>query len=212
MDGELENREPERLSPEQQTEVLRLAARLQAQDADRLSPQQLARIASEAGIEERFVHEAVAKIKKTETRHLTLIEPDKSAIKTFHTAAAVFGVAQVWAAFVALDFDYNYSLGRGYTLYATGLFALVLGLLSLAGVKGRKHGLSWIVSTATLSLLIAWLFLVGFIGNPVNPFGFKWACAGVVVQVASFFLGRFLRGFGKAVHRAADEPVPLPKI
>jgi hypothetical protein len=209
MDGELQSRGIERLNPEQQTEVLRLAARLQAEDADHMSPEQLAAIAAEAGIDERFVHEALARISaaKVEVPEARTAA-EEVADGPFQRAAMLFFIAQIWAGFVAVNADLFMIGVKGYPLIVTGLLSLLFGLRSKDVPNGLRRGFRWILLTAAFSLAIAGLFHSAFIGFPLNAYWIRWACAGIGVQAVSFLLGRFI-GQGERASRRSDRKPQL---
>lgn len=208
MDGELKSRAMDRLSPEQQTEVLHLAARLQAEDADHMSPEQLAAIAAEAGIEERFVHEALAQISAAKTKTPeTRPAADKALDHPFQRAAMLLFLAQIWAGFAAVNADLYMTGIKGYPLIVTGLLSLLFGFRSKNVPNGLRRGLRWILMTAAFSLALAGLFHSAFIGFPLNAYWIRWACAGIAVQTASLLLGRIMGRVAKSPRSLDRKPL-----
>ncbi len=117
------------LSAAQQTEVLRLAARLQAEHESTTSFECLVRAAQEAGIEERFLQEAVERVAATPRPYGPTLQP-----ASLWAAPALVLIAAALGALVPFfpPFPFVAFLGFLFALYPT---LAGRSRLSVAGVS-----------------------------------------------------------------------------
>lgn len=157
----LEHQDDPRFTPEQRDEILNLANRLQAQHEATVGADELVRVAEEAGIDPRFVHEAAMRLgTRSRLNHRSLA----LATTAFSLQAFVFlfcqnigiggsrGIAShevIFAATVAFVLGVLIARDKAIRWYVPLTLAagwIVAGML--AGVLGRGEAASWLFNVA----------------------------------------------------------------
>ncbi|RYG27010.1 hypothetical protein EON82_01035 [bacterium] len=137
--------EPTHLTPEQRDRVLDLAARLQQQHEAGIRIDDLAQAAAEAGIDERFVRQAVRSVVGTPPAHpeptRVIPAPDRNI------ACILLGVLTLFNVLMSL------TLSRGFlNPVGTIWFGLLAAVTGFWSVKGRLP--VWLVSAVLMMTLL----------------------------------------------------------
>jgi hypothetical protein len=154
-----------RLTPEQRDEVLSLAARLQAHHEATVDVEELARVASEAGIDPRFVHEAALRIGQ---RSRPLPRSLFAALAMFTAQAGFFVFIQ------------NPSVPGGRSLSAFELSFAISMAFFLGLWAARERRIRWYAPLATLGVWFA-LFLATTALTSLNGVHQDWVLQDCVV-------------------------------
>ncbi|MBV6457440.1 MAG: hypothetical protein HONBIEJF_00549 [Fimbriimonadaceae bacterium] len=187
MSLEHRNLEDQLYTPDEQRQILKLAAELQSADPHLASHRELENAAEEIGIEPRFVQMAAQHLRQSKS----------SGRKADHLAAtsltAAFVMAQ-WIALFGILSGRPVLGGQGQHLWLAFGLAFVLGSALSGSDRRGLSGLIWLGSTLVLApLAYGFVSLVGGFAEGNWP---VWVMRFLGVQGATLLLGH---GLGKAL-------------
>lgn len=187
--------------PKEQAEIMSLAARLQAERGQRATASELERAANEAGIEPRFVNEAIALLENKRSLNPPSVEGIEHRSGGFLTAALLLLSGQFYVAWMVLsETEYAHDGAKSTSLAVAAFLAFALGFVSSARRAFRTAGAALVVGSGVLSMALVGPILLMSIGHMSSNWP-VWLLRGLLLELAAFAAGMVL---GPALMRLLD--------